>query len=202
MAGFQKVTATVDQSTLDRSTFQDSLQQHRDRLRRLVEIRLDPRVRGRVDASDVIQETQLEAHERAEEYLGSQEVPFFVWLRFLALQKLAQAHRRHLGTKARDAGREVSIHAPLVSAATSAALAAQLVGQLTTASQAAVRAEVRVRLEQALGKMDPMDREVLSLRHFEQLSQKETANVLKISEKAAGSRHIRALARLRKLVSE
>ena len=128
MANDQAVSATFDHSTLDQSNFQDSLQQHRERLRRLVEIRLDPRVRGRVDASDVIQETQLEACERADEYLSKQEVPFFVWLRFLALQKLSQAHRRHLGTKARDAGREVSIHAPLVSTATSAALAAQLVG--------------------------------------------------------------------------
>jgi RNA polymerase sigma-70 factor (ECF subfamily) len=187
---------------LDTSEFQDSLQEHRERLRRLVELRLDPRVRGRVDASDVIQETQIEACERAEEYLATQEVPLFVWLRFLTLQKLTQAHRRHLGTQARDASREISIHQPLVSTATSAALAAQLVGQLTTASQAALRAEVRQKLEHALNQMDPIDREVLSLRHFEQLSQKETATVLNISEKATGSRHIRALARLKRLIAE
>jgi RNA polymerase sigma-70 factor (ECF subfamily) len=178
-----------------------ALEEHRARLRRLVDLRLDHRVRGRVDASDVIQETQIEALERADEYLATPDVPLFIWLRFLALQKVSQVHRRHLGTQARDASREVSLFRQEMPAATSAALAAQLVGQLTTASHAAVRAEMKVRVEQALAKMDAKDRELLTLLHFEQLSQKEAAAVLEISESAVGGRHIRALARLRKVLT-
>lgn len=177
------------------------LQEHRARLCRLVDLRLDDRVRGRVDASDVIQETQIEALERAEEFFAQPEekqVPLFVWLRFLALQKVSQVHRRHLGTQARDANREVSMFQNRLPAATSAALAAQLVGKLTTASQAAVRAEVRAKVEQALNEMNETDRSVLMLLHFEQLTHKEAAAVLDIGEKALGGRYVRALARLKK----
>ena len=176
------------------------LQKHRSRLRRLVEIRLDDRVRGRVDASDVVQETQLEAFERIGEYLAEPKVPLFVWLRFLTLQKVSQFHRRHLGTQARDANREIALLRHELPAATSAALAAQLVGKLTTASQAAIRAELKSQVEEVLNTMDAKDREVLTLLHFEQLTHKETAAVLEISERAVGGRHVRALARLKKLL--
>lgn len=174
------------------------LDAHRPRLKRLVELRLDRKIRGRVDASDVVQETTIEAFQRVDDYLKQPDVPLFVWLRFLVLQKIAQFHRKHLGTLARDASREISINRPRPAA--SAALAAQLVGNFTAASEVAVRAEMKLRLEDALNSLDTMDREVLSLRHFEQLSQKETASVLEITEKAAGSRYLRALARLKKIV--
>lgn len=177
------------------------LEQHRERLKRLVDLRLDNRVRGRVDASDVIQETTIEAYERADEYLADPAVPVFVWLRFLAMQKVQTFHRRHLGTQARDAGREISLDRNPVPAATSAALAARLVGQLTSASHAAIRDEMKLRLEQALNQMDEKDRDVLALRHFEQLSLKETAVVLGLSDKAAGSRYLRALSKLRKAMN-
>jgi len=176
------------------------LAQHRDRLRRMVQIRLDARVQQRVDPSDVIQETYMEASRRIEEYLNDPSVPFFVWLRFLTIQKLTHLHRQHLGVKARDANREVSLYRGPMPQATSAAIAAHLIGQLTSPSQAAMKAEMKIQLQQALSNMDEVDREVLSLRHFEQLSQKETAQVLGISEKAAGARHIRALAKLRKVL--
>ena len=173
---------------------------HRERMRRLVELRLDDRVRGRVDSSDIIQETQLEALERIDEYLAEPKVPLFIWLRFLTLQKVAQFHRKHLGTQARDANREISLFRDQLPAATSAALAAQLVGKLTTASQAAVRAEMKAKVESALVSMDSKDREVLTLLHFEQLTHKEAAAVLEIGEKALGGRYVRALARLKKLM--
>lgn len=178
----------------------EALEVHRARLRRLVELRLDPRIRGRVDASDVIQETQVEALQRGEEYLADPKVPLYIWLRFLTLQKVSQFHRQHLGTQARDVCREISIFHNHLPAATSAALAAQLVGKLTTASHAAVREEMRVRVEQALKDMDSRDRDVLTLLHFEQLTQREAATVLEISEKAVGGRYVRALSRLRKLL--
>lgn len=176
------------------------LSQYRNRLLRMVKMRLDGRVQGRVDASDVIQETYIEAGRRIEEYLNDPAVPFFIWLRYLTLQKLTLAHRQHLGVKARDASREVSLYRGPLPAATSAALAAQLIGQLSTPSQAAVKAETKAQLQEALNSMDEIDREVLALRHFEQLSQKETAMILNIGEKAAGARHLRALARLKKII--
>jgi RNA polymerase sigma-70 factor (ECF subfamily) len=200
MSAVGEVELGFEDSEGDKARFGEILQHHRARLRRLVELRLDQRVRGRVDASDVVQEMQLEAFSRVDEYFRSPEVPLFVWLRFLALQKVAQVHRRHLGTQARDVSREISLSRGELPAATSAALAAQLVGTLTTASQAAVRAEMKSRVEQALSEMESKDREVLTLLHFEQLSQREAAAVLEISEKALGGRHVRALAKLRKLI--
>lgn len=177
------------------------LERHRDRLRRLVRLRIDDRIRARVDPSDVIQEAYAEACRRIDEYLQDPSVPFFIWLRFLTIQKVAHLHRQHLGVQARDANREITLQGGALPAATSAALAAQLIGQLTSPSQAAMKAEMKHRLEQALNGMQEMDREVLALRHFEQLSQKETAQVLGISEKAAGARHLRALQRLKKVLT-
>jgi len=174
---------------------------NRDRLRRLVALRIDQRVQGRIDASDVVQEMFVEASRRIEEYNKDTDVPFFVWLRFLAIQKLAELHRRHLGVKARDAAREISLYRGPLPAATSAAIASRLVGKITSPSEAAIKAESKAALEDALAAMDQPDREILCLRHFEQLSQRETAEVLGIKEKTAGSRHVRALAKLRKAMS-
>jgi RNA polymerase sigma-70 factor (ECF subfamily) len=178
------------------------LARHRRRLRRMVELRLDRRVRGRIDPSDVIQEAYLEAARRREQYLAEpMPMPFYLWLRFLTGQSLQLLYRRHLGVQARDAGREISISPGRMPEATSAALAAQLLGRDTRASQAAVRAERKLRLEQALNGMDPMDREVLALRHFEQLTNAECARVLELSESAATKRYVRALKRLKDILT-
>src|SRR5271156_2047819 len=153
--------ARVSKTGVDRADWGEFLSSHRDRLRRMVALRLDQRLRGRIDPSDVIQEAFLEAPERRPEYvLQSDPMPSFLWLRFLTLQRLQLIHRRQLGTRARDAGREVSIHGGAYPAATSAALAAQLLGRDTRASDAAIRAEEKRQLEDALDRMDPIDREV------------------------------------------
>lgn len=174
---------------------------HHDRLRRMVRLRLDRRLRSRLGASDVIQEAYLEASGRLEDYLRDPSMPFYLWLRFITLQKLLWLHRHHLGVQMRDAGREVSLHEGALPEATSAALAAQLLGRLTTPTEAAVRAEMKVRLQEALNGMDPLDREVLALRHFEYLSHSEAAQVLGIGEEAASKRYVRALRRLRKALA-
>jgi RNA polymerase sigma-70 factor (ECF subfamily) len=163
----------------------------------MVRLRLDPRAQGRVDPSDVIQEAYLEVSRKLADYLRDPKLPFFLWLRLLTGQKLALAHRQHLGVQARDAGREVSLYRGAYPTASSAALAAQLLGRLTTPSEAALRAELQVRVQEALNGMDAIDREVLALRHFEQLSNGETAQVLGIKETAAANRYVRALERLR-----
>src|SRR5262249_46907889 len=158
---------------------------YQERLRRMVHLRLDRRLQGRIDPSDVLQEAYLEAAERFEDYVRAPDMPFYLWLRFITGQKLLVLHRRHLGTRARDARREVSLYRGALPEASSAALAAQLVGHRTTPSQAAVRAEMQVRLQEALNGMSPLDREILALRHFEQLTNAETARVLNLRESTA-----------------
>jgi RNA polymerase sigma-70 factor (ECF subfamily) len=163
----------------------------------MVSLRLDPRVHGRVDPSDVIQDAYVEACQRIDEFRRQGDVPFFVWLRFLTVQKLGQIHRRELGTQARDASRDVSVERGAAPEASSAVLAAQLAGELTGPSEAALRTERHLRMHEALDRIRGDDREVLALRHFEQLSNSEIAHVLGVSESAACRRYVRALARLK-----
>jgi len=178
------------------------LESHRKRLRRMVRLRLDPRLQGRVDPSDVLQEAFLQAAQRLAQYLREPKMPFFLWLRFLTGQKLLELRRRHLGAEARDAGREVSLYQGAMPEASSACLAAQLMGKITAPLQAAIRAEMKLRLQEALNRMDPTDREVLALRHFEQLNNTETAEVLGITPSGASSRYLRALKRLKDIIGQ
>jgi RNA polymerase sigma-70 factor (ECF subfamily) len=185
----------------DPEQFGAVLERYRPRLRRMVALRLDPRLQGRIDPSDVIQETYLEAASRLAEYLRQPTMPFFLWLRFLAGQKLVTLHRHHLSRQMRDAGREVSLYRGRLPEASSAALAAQLLGREARPSEAAIRAELKIRLQEALNSMDPLDREILALRHFEQLSLAEAAEVLGMTESGACRRHLRALKRLKDILS-
>jgi len=184
----------------DQQGWGDLLVRHRERLRRMVALRLDHRLQGRIDASDVIQETYLEAWSRLADYLRNPTMPFFLWLRFLAGQKLVTLHRHHLGVEMRDPNREVSLFRGSLPETSSAALAAQLLGHDTRPSEAAVRAELKVRLQEVLNTMEALDREVLALRHFEQLTRAEIAQVLDISEAAVSKRYIRALKKLKEIL--
>jgi RNA polymerase sigma-70 factor (ECF subfamily) len=175
---------------------------HEQRLVRMVAFRMDPRLRGRVDAADVVQEAFAEAAAHREDYFRTENVPLYVWLRGVAGNKLLEVHRHHLGTHMRDARRELPLEAAPVAGDTSAALVAHLTAGLTRPSTAAARGEVRTRVAEALGAMDPTDREVLALRHFEQLSNAEAAQVLGIQERAAAKRYLRALQRLREILAE
>jgi RNA polymerase sigma-70 factor (ECF subfamily) len=183
----------------DRQYLGELLEQHRPRLSRMVRMRIDHRLRGRIDQSDVIQEAFLEAAERLPEYLRASRMPFYQWLRFLVLQRVALVHRQHLGTRARDAAREAAPDA--LPGVTSAALAAGLVGKLTSPSAAAARAEEKAKLRAGLDQMEPVDREILALRHFEQLSNSETAGILGLKPTAASNRYIRALEKLRSILT-
>ena len=170
---------------------------YRDRLRRLVRLRLDRRLLGRADPSDVLQEAFLDFQSRAAEYAQKPDMPFFLWLRFLTGQRLQLIHRHHLGAQMRAAGREVCLHPGAMPQATSISLAAQLLGRFTSVTQTVQRAEMQMILQEAINAMDPIDREILALRHFEDLSNEETAQALGIKPSAASNRHIRALKRLR-----
>jgi RNA polymerase sigma-70 factor (ECF subfamily) len=170
---------------------------HRARLWRMLHVRLDHRLAARVSADDVLQEAFLDVARRVGEYLADPKVPFYVWLRFLTLQRMHSLQRAHLGARIRDAALEERL-----AFASSESMAGQLVGHLTSPSQAAMRHELQARLRAALDEMDPLDREVLALRHFEELSNNEVAEVLNLSKEAASKRHVRALKRLRAILED
>ncbi|MEZ6135002.1 MAG: sigma-70 family RNA polymerase sigma factor [Pirellulaceae bacterium] len=193
---------TTESALLERAKAGDTaavgklFDRHRDRLKRLVQLRLDSRLARRLDPSDVLQDVYVDLHTRIVEYETS-DLPFFLWLRLKVGHRLVDLHRYHLGAQKRDAGREISLHRGPIPLASTASLASQLMGRLTSASNAVVRAENRLRVQDALNSMDTIDREVLVLRHFEDLTNSEVATVLAISQKAASNRYVRALRRLR-----
>jgi RNA polymerase sigma-70 factor (ECF subfamily) len=186
----------------DRVAADDLFSRYRKRLKRMIRLRLSRQLAGRIDDSDILQEAYLEAGKRLADYLRDRPLPFFLWLRHIAGQKLIDAHRRHLGAQKRDAACELSLHRGPMPAASSASLAAQLLGRLTSPSQAVIKAEARLRVQEALNEMDPVDREVLALRHFEQLSNAETAEALDLNESTASSRYLRALKRLKEALEQ
>ena len=177
------------------------LTDHQERLLRMIAFRMDPRLRGRIDALDVLQDAFVEASAHRETYFRAPTVPLFLWLRGVVSNKLLALHRHHLGTGMRDAKRELPLEGPQKWDDTTSALCAHLAGHLTSPSAAAVRDEIKTRLAEALDKMDPTDREVLTLRHFEQLTNAEAAQVVGIQERAAAKRYLRALARLKDILS-
>lgn len=176
--------------------------QFRDRLKRMVQLRLDRRLQGRVDPSDVLQDAFVDAVRHLPDYLAAPRAPLFLWLRYLVGMQLKALHRNHLQTQQRNARLEVSLYQGTLPAADSAALAAQLLGNFSSPSEIAIRTERVLQLEEALNAMEPIDREILSLRHFENLSRTEAAQELGIEASAAGKRYLRALQRLRNLMKE
>jgi RNA polymerase sigma-70 factor, ECF subfamily len=181
----------------DESALAVLVERHRDRLERMVRLRMDRRLQGRVDPADVVQEAYLAVRGKFAQYQADPRLPFFLWLRLEVGQKLVDVHRFHLGAQMRDAGQEVSLHRGALPQASSLSLAEHLLGKLTTASQAAMRAELKLRVQEALNSMAPHDREVLILRHFEELNNAEVAQILGIKPSAAINRYVRALKRLK-----
>jgi RNA polymerase sigma-70 factor (ECF subfamily) len=168
----------------------------------MIRLRLNRRLQGRADEADILQEAYLEIHRKLPEYAADPRLPPYLWVRHLAGLKLVEIHRRHLGTQCRDADRELTLHRGGLPAADSASLAAQLMGNFTSPSQAAVKAELRLQVQAALAQLDPVDREVLALKHFEQLTTAEVAEVLELSKAGAGHRYVKAIKTLRKLLEQ
>ena len=172
------------------------------RLKRIVNFRLDYRLGGRVSESDVIQETYVRAAKRIDSFLDKDDMPFFVWLRLEVSQKLAEIHRHHFGAEKRDVRKEVKLRSNNESGRTSMALAAHIVAQLSSPSMLMQRAEQIATLEATLSEMNELDREVIALRNFEELSNLETAKTLGIEPAAASKRYLRALKRLREIMEK
>ncbi len=174
--------------------------QYRSKLARMVVLRLDARLVGKVDVDDILQDAFIEANRRIGGFLERPAVPFFVWLRQLTLQILVDLHRRYLGAQMRDVSREVSFDQWGAAGDGSALLLGQLSASLTSPSQFAVRNELLEQLREALHALGALDREVLILRHLEELGNNEVADILGIDKYAASKRYIRALARLRRVM--
>jgi RNA polymerase sigma-70 factor (ECF subfamily) len=177
------------------------LARHREPIRRMIDLRLDPAIVQRVDASDVVQEVLLEANRRLKDYLRSPTMPFHLWLRHIAKDHLIDAHRRHHQAQKRGVNREQPMHRPGWSDRSSLDLAAQLLDQDLTPASAAIQQELQHRLQDAIAKLDEDDREVILMRHYEMLTNQEVAKSLELTEAAASMRYLRAVRKLRDLLA-
>jgi RNA polymerase sigma-70 factor, ECF subfamily len=185
----------------DRQALVELFHGYRERLRRMVELRMDSRLRTRLDASDVLLEAYLDLAGDLEAYRADPKLQPLLWMRLHVGRRLGMLHRRHLGAQLRDAGLEISLYREALPQASSAALASMLLGRHTSPTQAAQRAERLLRIQEALNTLDPIDREVLALKHFEELSRAETAEVLGTNPEAAAKRYFRALKRLKEVLA-
>jgi RNA polymerase sigma-70 factor, ECF subfamily len=176
------------------------LTRHKQRLRRMVQLRFDPRLAGRLDPSDVVQDTLAEAYKRLAEYVKAREVPFYPWLRAIAWDKLIEIKRRHVAAERRTVRREVGRLD--LSGDSEMILINRLAATANTASDHLIRHEIGARVRHAIGQLPPRDHEVIVLRHLEELSFSETAAVLGITESAVYSRYRRAIERLHRLLNE
>jgi len=174
---------------------------HRNRLERIVAFRLAPKIQSRVDPSDILQEAYIEIARRYDEYLVDPKVSIFVWMRQITLQKMMDVHRLHFREK-RDANREQRYLLEPTSQATCLSIARFLIDEIMSPSQAVIEAEETQRLQLALESMNEIDREVLALRHFEQLGNAQVAEILGLTPTAASNRYIRAAARLGEILAE
>ena len=185
----------------DPAALGDLFAQYRKRLLHIIRVRMDQRLATRVDAEDVLQEVYLDAAARIRHFVESHSGSFFVWLRLVTTQTMANLYRRHLNTQMRDAKRDISINTGRSYDSPTRPIALQLIGHLTSPSNAAMRRESIDQLDQAVESLKAMDREAIMLRHFELLDNKEVAEVLGISEKAASIRYIRAIKRLKEAMN-
>ncbi len=196
----------LNRASQDASAAGELWERYRPALRRMIGLRLDRAVSGRVDASDVVQDVLLKASQRLAEYLRNPAMPFHLWLRQIAQDHVIDAHRRHRQAGMRSVNRERSIAGRADGGFTedlsSLVLAEQLRDPALTPAAEALRRELQCRFHAALQQLDDDDREVILLRHFEQLSNTEAARTLGLSEAAAGMRHLRALRRLRAILGE
>lgn len=184
----------------DRGALAELFTLYRPRLWRMVNFRLDPRLRGRVDPDDILQDAWVNAVARINNFLTDASRSCFIWFRMIVQQTLIDVHRRHLGADKRSAARERSLSYGSNADSTSTSLAFHLQARLTSPSSAVARAELAGQLDTVLKGMSEIDREVLALRHFEHLTNAETALVLDMSEQAASVRYVRALQRLKKVL--
>jgi len=195
----QELLAAARQGDVDARN--QLLERHREALRRMVGLRMDRNLQRRVDASDIVQDVLVEANRRLTEYLEASGMPFQLWLRHLARDRIIDAHRRHHAAR-RSVDREQPLEQASRNDRSAFDLAALVRDRELTPAAAATHHELEMRFQAAIETLDDNDREIVLMRHFEQLSNKDVAQSLSISESAAGMRYLRAMRRLRSLLQE
>lgn len=185
----------------DADAVEQLLAKHRDAVRRMIDLRLDPAIVQRLDASDVVQEVLIEANRRLKDYLQKPTMPFHLWLRHIAKDHIIDAHRRHHQAQKRGVHREQPMHRPAWSDRSSLDLAGQLLDQDLTPASAAIQEEMQRRLREAIEQLEEDDREIILMRHYEMLANQEVADALGLTEAAASMRYLRAVRKLRDLLS-
>ena len=182
------------------SAVAELFERHRERLKRLITLRMHPRMKSRLDASDVLQEAYIEVARRLPKYVEEREMPFFLWLRIIAVDSLENLQRRHLKAEKRTAYREVDLASMPVTDASVLNLASQLVGQFTSVDRNLIKEEVQRKLMDALERMEVNDREIVAMRHFEELSTQEIAQLIGLTRSGVLKRYTRAIERLQEAV--
>ena len=178
------------------------IDRHRNALRHLVRMRLDRKIQRRVDVSDVVQDVLIEANRRLKTYLENPVMPFHLWIRHIARDRIIDAHRRHRGSAKRSVDREQAMVIPGGFGKSSIILAAQLVDSEKTPAARTMEKELARRVEEAISDLDDVDAEVIVMRHYEQLTNREIAQALELTEPAASMRYLRAVRRLRELMQQ
>ena len=181
----------------DRQAFDELFSLHRERLVKIIRFRLDSKLLGRLEPDDVIQDAYVAAWKRIDHFCSSFTGSCFVWLRLVAQQTLVDLQRFHLGSEKRDAGKEIVKRPSL-----SSTMTLQLFGHESSPSQVVIQVDMMDKVDHAIAAMDAVDQEILAIRHFEELSNKETAEVLGISQKASSIRYFRALKRLQEILGQ
>ncbi len=184
----------------DQSAVNRLLDRHREAVRRMVQMRLDHAVARRVDASDVVQDVMLEASQRLTDYIRNPSMPFHLWLRQLAKDRMIDMHRRHRGAQRRSVDREQNMSSFNTDDQSAADLTSLLRDTELTPAASALRKEMEERFVLALDKLEEGEREIIIMRHFEHLGNGEVAEALGLSAPAAGMRYLRAIRRLRELL--
>ena len=178
------------------------LERHRETIKRMIDRRMDRGVQRRVDASDIVQDVMIEANRRLGDYLANPTMPFQLWLRHMARDRLIDAHRRHRVAASRSVDLEVPLVVPDSGDQSQADLGGQIADRELTPAAAATWHELERRFAAAVDLLDEGDRQIVLLRHFEHLSTAEAADVLGLSKPAAGMRYLRAMRRLRVLLDD
>ena len=184
----------------DASAVNRLMDRHRDAVRRMIQMRLDHAVARRVDASDVVQDVMLEASQRLQDYLKNPGMPFHLWLRQLAKDRIIDMHRRHRGAQRRSVDREQNMSGLGKDEQSAADLVALLRDAELTPAAAALRKEMEERFMVALDQLEENDREIIVMRHFEHLGNSDVAEALGLSPPAAGMRYLRAIRRMKEIL--
>ena len=186
----------------DESAVNQLMDRHRNSLRQLIRMRLDQKIQKRIDVSDIVQDVLVEANRRLTVYMDNPVMPFHLWLRQIARDRIIDAHRRHRVSARRSVDREQALVAPRGYDNSSMQLAGLLGDNRLTPAAEALQKEMARKVEEAITKLEEKDCEIIVMRHYEQLSNQEIATILDLTEPAASMRYLRAIRRLKTILND